>query len=75
MLRDNTAYCVKLSDEDLSLHSNKTESVGLRKLSYRESDIITRMWAYAQRDGRPAECRWRPLFNSSTPQSFADAQY
>jgi len=23
----------------------------------------TRMWANAQRDGRPAECRWRPLFN------------
>ena len=20
------------------------------------------MWAIAQRDGRPAECRWRPLF-------------
>jgi len=24
---------------------------------------ITRMWADAQRDGRPAEYRWRPLFN------------
>jgi len=22
----------------------------------------TRMWANAQRDGRPAEYRWRPLF-------------
>ena len=21
----------------------------------------TRMWADAQRDGRPVECRWRPL--------------
>jgi len=27
--------------------------------------IITRMWANAQRDGRPAECRWRLLFNSA----------
>jgi len=26
------------------------------------------MWANAQRDGRPAEHRWRPLFN-------ADAHY
>ena len=26
---------------------------------------ITRMWANAQRDGRPAEYRWRPLFNSA----------
>jgi len=25
----------------------------------------TRMWANAQRDGRPAECRWRPLFNAA----------
>jgi len=24
----------------------------------------TRMWANAQRDGRPAEHRWRPLFNA-----------
>jgi len=23
------------------------------------------MWANAQRDGRPAECRWRPLFNAT----------
>jgi len=25
---------------------------------------ISRMWANAQRDGRPAEHRWRPLFNA-----------
>ena len=24
----------------------------------------TRMWANAQPDGRPAEHRWRPLFNT-----------
>ena len=24
-----------------------------------------RMWADAQRDGRPAEYRWRPLFNAA----------
>jgi len=23
------------------------------------------MWANAQRDGRPAEDRWRPLFNAA----------
>ena len=23
------------------------------------------MWANAERDGRPAECRWRPLFNAA----------
>jgi len=26
---------------------------------------ITRMRANAQRDGRPAEHRWRPLFNAA----------
>ena len=25
---------------------------------------LTRMWANAQRDGRPSEHRWRPLFNA-----------
>ena len=27
--------------------------------------FVTRMWAKAQRDGRPAEHRWRPLFNAA----------
>ena len=27
--------------------------------------IITRMWANALRDGRPAEYRWHPLFNAA----------
>jgi len=31
---------------------------------------VTRMWANAKRDGRPAEYRWRLC---STPQSLADA--
>jgi len=26
----------------------------------------TRMWANAQPDGRPAEHRWRPLFNAAS---------
>ena len=26
---------------------------------------LTRMWANAQRNGRPAEYRWRPLFNAA----------
>ena len=29
------------------------------------STKLTRMWANAQRDGRPAEYRWRPLFNAA----------
>jgi len=42
--------------------------------------MLTRMWADAQRDGRPAEYSWRILrkFGNSipytTPQSLADAR-
>ena len=31
----------------------------------REIYLPTRMWANVQRDGRPAEYRWRPLFNAA----------
>jgi len=36
-------------------------------LNYNTPSIrkFTRMWANAQRDGRPAEHRWRPLFNAA----------
>jgi len=27
--------------------------------------MSTRMWANAQRDGRPSDYRWRPLFNAA----------
>jgi len=30
-----------------------------------ENHRYTRMWANAQRDGRPVEHRWRPLFNAA----------
>jgi len=28
-------------------------------------NMLTRMWANAQRDGRPAEYKWHPLFNAA----------
>jgi len=30
-----------------------------------ENKAELEMWANAQRDGCPAECRWRPLFNAA----------
>jgi len=30
-----------------------------------KTEIKLEMWASAQRDGRPAEYRWRPLFNAA----------
>jgi len=31
----------------------------------RKNRSLLEMWANAQRDGRPAEHRWRPLFNAA----------
>jgi len=44
-------------------HRNYThkETDSNRQQEYRK----TTMWANAQRDGRPAEYRWRPLFNAA----------
>jgi len=35
-----------------------------QKYSMEKNLCETRMWANAQPDGRPAEHRWRPLFNA-----------
>ena len=49
----------KLTSSQLSLpHGTKQKRV-MKELK------TTRMWANAQRDGRPAEHRWRPLFNAA----------
>ena len=31
----------------------------------RKTKVKLEMWANAKRDGRPAEYRWRPLFNAA----------
>ena len=47
----------------------KIEDIVLVKVLCQEKgyDIIDKleMWTNAQRDGRPAEYRWRPLFNAA----------
>jgi len=40
-------------------HHSISDSNSLTMLS------ILEMWANAQRDGRSAKCRWRPLFNAA----------
>jgi len=35
------------------------------EVNQRRNSLITRMWANAQPDGRPAKHRWRPLFNAA----------
>jgi len=37
----------------------------IRRGKKKKKEERTNMWANAQRDGRPAEYRWRPLFNAA----------
>jgi len=37
----------------------------LQNSSYRLQQKELEKWSNAQRDGRPAEYRWRPLFNAA----------
>ena len=41
------------------------QTSNLRRLRLGEEKKELEMWANAQRDGRPAEHRWRPLFNAA----------
>jgi len=41
------------------------DTLSSRSLSSSANYTTTRMWANAQHDGRPAEHRWRPLFNAA----------
>jgi len=41
------------------------KSFSLSKGDVQVEQIKLEMWANAQRDGRPAEYRWRPLFNAA----------
>jgi len=42
-----------------------TSTIPITNTHTHMTHILTRMWANAQRDGRPAEYRWRPLFNAA----------
>ena len=52
--------------EDDAKSFDETDDVeGLHALVHFRNIAYTRMWANAQRDGRPAEYRWCPLFNAA----------
>jgi len=44
-----------------TIYRNINDSINSGPLSLSKLE----MWANAQRDGRPAEYRWRPLFNAT----------
>jgi len=43
----------------------KQLGLGLKTMSGYDCRNKLEMWANAQRDGRPAEYRWRPMFNAA----------
>jgi len=45
--------------------TNDNSPVPILQIWYWCTSTSTRMWANAQRDGRPTEHRWRPLFNAA----------
>ena len=56
--------------EDKAKHALKLKKINVHVVIQHRREttlhqLITRMWANAQRDGRPAEHRWRPLFNAA----------
>ena len=68
---------VSLQGGCLSWHPVNNDKAPKGKITYKDStrnivsaeavaiDLNTRMWANAQRDGRPAKHSWRPLFNAA----------
>ena len=56
---------LRLHVENQTYSSTHSKSSSPIPLSLQETHKETRMWAKAQRDGRPAEYRWRPLFNAA----------
>jgi len=46
-------------------HSQNVQPNYYYYYSLLRQDSELEMWANAQRDGRPAEYRWRPLFNAA----------
>jgi len=64
MTRNNTLNKVLVAATELpQLLSQNTNMFGEATAALKLTE--TRMWANAQRDGRPAEYRWRPLFNAA----------
>jgi len=56
-----------LNNNNNNHHQKQTSTQLLinKKLLLKVKKNKIRMWANAQRDGRPAEYRWRPMFNAA----------
>jgi len=52
-------------DSVLCSYLAKPGLTAIKAVKQNWSVVVTRMWANAQPDGRPAEHRWRPLVNAA----------
>jgi len=57
--------CPKSSKAIHLMFIRKSDSTDIFKISILRMHVKLEMWANAQRDGCPAEYRWRPLFNAA----------
>jgi len=51
--------------QSATAENRRGKKIERRRRKKKPQDENTRMWANAQRDGRPAEHRWRPLLNAA----------
>jgi len=61
LLTSNT-YCMKICTSYVFVFRSDVRGIFIHDSKIQ---IDTTMWANAHRDGRPAEYRWRPLFNAA----------
>ena len=59
-----TSYTAQWQMIDSTCHASSSANSIANKLNLK-LQTLTRMWANAQPDGRPAKHRWRPLFNAA----------
>jgi len=52
-------------NEAPKVHRGHTQQLYRLTVQRSTEQLQTETWANAQRDGRPAEYRWRPLFNAA----------
>jgi len=57
------SFCLKVISDRLLSHGAGGKLLHTARV-YRNQNSKLEMWANAQRDSRPAEYRWRPLFNA-----------
>jgi len=56
---------IYVSTSSLTVFQLTKYTLSVDQSQIRQEYVTTRMWANAQRNGRPADYRWRRLFNAA----------